>query len=331
MRLDFLKNISNSQFTLPLVSIVGLLLWLVLPTAHVGMFDLQEHGLWTLLPSAITQGTAGKLLGLVLAALSIYLIAELTNTFVLLRISSRMLSSSMAVLLSSTLCLHNFQPGMAITVMIVLSYFALFYTYQLSNPVATFLAFMFLSMASLLFPKLLLFVPVYWICLVYLRSFSARAFMASLFGTIVPYWFFLCISLCIEEEPTIFLTTCEKLIEFRLPDYTVLATTDYMIFAFVLIYFLAGIINFVTHSFLDKTRTRIIYATVIFHGIFTLAFIVLQPQYFHTLLPLFMIDSSLVGGHFIALTYNRISHIYSLVMFVLLIALLIAQLIFIGE
>lgn len=328
MRLEFLKNISNSQFTLPVVSILGLLLWLLLPTAHTGVIDLQEHGLWALLPSVLSQGTTGKLLGLVSAALVVYLIAELTNTFVLLRISSRMLSSSMAALLSCILCLHNFQPGHLTMLMVVMSFFALFYTYQTAHPVATYLSFLALSVASLFFPKLLLLVPVYWGCMAYLRSLSLRTFMASLFGVIVPYWFFLCVSLYVEDGLQVFLTTCKDIIAFEMPMYVELEKTDIMIFIFVFIYFLAGVINFATHSFLDKTRTRIIFKTVIAHGFALVLFLLLQPQYFHTLLPLLLIDASLVGGHFIALTYNKISHIYTLVMLTLLFALIIAQIFF---
>jgi len=325
MRLEFQKNIASSQFTLPFVSIIAILLWVLLPTAHQGLFDINQHGLWSLLPAFVTSGSVGKYVAMGLSALGVYLIAELTNSNILLRISSRMLSSTLALFLGIILCLHSVAPGHVVMIMTILSFFAFFTTYQLPHPVPTFLTYLFLSVGSLVFPKLLYLIPVYWGCQMYLRSLSLRCFIASLFGVLVPYWLFLGVATYMDGGLPIFVDVCKQLVDLKMPDYSSVQLIDILIFAFVIQFFVLGAINFYANSYLDKTRTRIVYKVIITHAIFLIIFIALQPQLYHTLLPLLLVDSSLVGGHFIALTYNKFSHIYCLVCFALTIALLIAQ------
>lgn len=327
MRLEFQKNIASSQFTLPFVSILAILLWIALPTAHTETLALDQYGLWSLLPADFKSGASGKYIALVLCALSVYLVAELTNANVLLRISSRMLSSTLAVLMGVTLCLHTFSPGHILMVVLVLSFFSLFTTYQLPHPIPTFITYLVLSTGALVFPKLLYLIPVYWILQAYLRSLSLRCFFASIFGLLVPCWFFFGIASCFDGGITMFVDTYRQLTDIVMPDYSVLRLTDILIFAYVVVFFLFGMINFYANAYLDKTRTRIIFNVIISHSWMVILFMCFQPQLFHTLLPLLLVDASLVGGHFIALTYNKFSHIYCLVMFVLLVALLIAQII----
>lgn len=325
MRLEFQKNIASSQFTLPLMSIVAIILWLLLPITHVARFDGVENGFWGYIPSAITSGYVGKYVGMAFAALSVYFVAELTNTFVLLRISSRMLSSTLALFFGTILCLHNFQPAHIIAACSILSFFTLFSTYQMPMPMPTFMTYLLISIGSLVFPKLLLLVPVYWVIQVYLRSLSMRCWLASLFGIMIPYWFFFAISLYLTRGFDVFVNTCKEIVDFTLPNYTSLPLSDIFIFGFVVLFFVFGAINFFMTSYLDKTRTRILFKTIIMHGALMIVFIVLQAQYFHSFLPLLLIDAALVGGHFIALTYNRFSHLYCVAMLLILIELVVFQ------
>lgn len=325
MRLEFQKNIASSQFTLPVVSILGFLLWVLLPVLQNGSFTSVDYGLWHLIPAVAVTGKIGMYAAIGVSALIVYLIAELTNTFVLLRISSRMLSSTMAFLMGGILCLHSIQPGHVLSVFYLLTLIAIFYTYQMPMPVSSFLAYLFLSISSLIFPKIVLLVPIFWICQMYLRAFSLRCFVASLFGLLVPYWFFFGLSVYSEGSLESFLNICRSIIDLHIPQYASLPMKDIMIFAFVTLFFISGVIDFHLNSFLDKTRSRAYYNMLIGVGFVLMIAIVLQPQYFHTILPLYMINTSFIGGHFIALTYNKISHIYCLVMIALYVALLIAQ------
>lgn len=325
MRLEFQKKIASSQFTLPLLSIVAIILWFLLPSTHTSEFDSVANGLWTYIPRVVTVGDVGTYVGMAFAALCVYLVAELTNTYVLLRISSRMLSSTLALFLGTILCMHTFQPAHIVALCSVLSFFSLFSTYQMPLPLPSFITYMFISVGSLVFPKLLLIVPVYWVVQIYLRSLSMRCWLASVFGTLVPYWFLLVISLYLTGDLNLFVSTCSEIVHFSLPNYSALNISDVFIFGFVVLFFVFGAINFFMTSYLDKTRTRILFKTIIFHGLLMVLLIILQAQYFHSLLPLLLIDAALVGGHFIALTYNRFSHLYCIAMLLILIELVVFQ------
>ena len=327
MRLEFQKNIASSQFTLPFVSTLVILLWFILPTAHGGETYHLQHGLWPLIPDNFLVGTTGRFVALALGALGVYLVAELTNANVLLRISSRMLSSTLAVLLGAILCLHLPTPGHIVMICSILTFFTMFSTYQAPSPVSSLITYMILSMGAMIFPKLIYLVPFYWCLQAYLRALSLRCIVASVLGILLPYWLLFLYMFFQEDGAIAFVYLCHQFVEFELPDYSSLHLTDILIFAFVLVFFLSGMINFYINSFRDKTRTRIIFNTIIAHAFVSILFLALQPQFFHTLLPLLVVDSALVGGHFIALTYNKFSHIYCIVMLICIVALVAAQII----
>lgn len=323
MQLDFQKKIASSQITLPVVCIIAVALWLILPhpgTEAVSAFATADYGLWQLVPPFLQQGYWGLGLGLAFVAGGVYLLAELNNSNVLLRISSRMLSSTLAVLCALAVSCHTVHPGSILMLFSLLSFFALFATYQLPSPMLAFSAFLMLSASSLVFPKMLLLVPCYWVLQGYLRAFSFRCFIASLLATILPYWFYACIAFSLEALP-MFVEHIQSLITFQWYDYTQLTLSQILPFAFFFILFVTGATDFARNSFLDKTRTRIIYNVVIVHCLYIIIYICLQPQYLDTLLPVILVDVSILFGHFFALTYTRFSHILSLVLLVLGIAM----------
>ena len=327
MRLDFLKKTTSSQFVLPIVSIFTVLVWVLLPFAHQCSTDQMVHGLWRFLPVEMLQTSIDRYVSVSLAALGVYLLAELNNANMLLRVTSRMLSSTLAFLFALSFCLHSVQPGLVVMLFSLLSFFSLFATYRVSVPIYTFVTFATISVGSLFFPKLLFVIPVYWICQAYLRSLSLRCFFASLFGTLIPYWVLLGVLVNFDGGIVLFVDICTQVIAYSMPDYSTLYITDYMILGYVFILFFFGVVNFYQNSYYDKTRVRTLYNVVIIHGLAMLLYILLQPQHFHTVLPLFLVDASILGGHHLTLTYNRFTHVYSLIMLVLALALIGAQII----
>ena len=69
-------------------------------------------------------------LGFALCALAVYLMAELNTRYVLLRISSRMLSTCLVMLCAAASMLHHLSPAHLMLVCAVASYFPMFATYQ---------------------------------------------------------------------------------------------------------------------------------------------------------------------------------------------------------
>jgi len=331
MRLDFQKSIASSQMTLPVVGVIAGLLWLVLPLLMNGEVapavdaDSYAYGVWHFIPSFLQTGYWGMGLGFAMSAFVVYLLAELNNSNVLLRISSRMLSSMLVLILMLFPSLHTLQPALFVMVICAGSFFPLFATYQLPHPKYVFLSYLMLSVASLAFPRLLLLVPIYWVLQSYLRSMTFRCLMASLIGVILPYWMFAGVAFLTDSIGE-FLACVDSFVCFSWYDYSLLTTPQIAQFSFVILLFISGIIDFYRNSFLDKTRTRILYNTVIIHGAFLIVFLVLQPQCFNVLMSLLVFDTAILYGHFFALTYNKFSHIFNLVILVLAVACLALQL-----
>lgn len=322
MRLNFQKSIASSQATLPVVGVMAFVLWFVLPvTPHPSFFSDADYGLWRYVPVFLQEGYWSVGISLFCAFLAIYFMAELNNANVLLRVSSRMLSSMLAILLVFAVGCHGNQPGNVVMVLSLLSFFPLFATYQLPSPLLSFITYLILSSASLVFPKLLWMLPVYWSIQGSLRAFTLRCFMASLLASLLPYWFYGGIAFLTGSVP-VFVEHVLKVTEFQWFDYSLLDMREVLVYTFVALLFISGTIDFYVHQYLDKTRTRLYYKSLIMYGIYVLIFIAVQPQYFWTLLPLLLLSTAVIFGHFFTLTHTRFSHIYCLVLMVLALAVM---------
>lgn len=325
MKLNFQQRISSSQATLPISGVIALVLWFLLPLQPLPYsFSDADYGLWRLLPAFLLDGFTSFTLSVFCAVLSIYMMAELNNADVLLRVNSRMLASMLAILLAIVGIGHQFQPTHLIMLVMLLAYFPLFATYQQANPFLSYLVYLLLSVASLFFPKLLWLTPIYWLIQAYFRAFSLRCFFSSWFALLLPYWVYGSIAVLTNNLPD-YWTHLQQIVDFHWTDYTQIPLCDVLLFSFMVLLFVTGTTDFVLFQYKDKTRTRIIYNVLIFHGLSLIVFICLQPQYFWTLHTLLLIDTSILFGHFFALTHTRFSHIYCLVLLVLSLFVLVVQ------
>ena len=325
VRQNFQKGIAYSQATLPVVGGVSFVLWLLFsPLQSSVSFSTSDYGLWKYVPSLIQEGHWALGVGVFCAALAVYMMAELNNANALLRVGSRMLSSVFALLLCLAVSCHRFQPGNVVMLLSLMSLFPMFTTYQQPSPLLTFIIYLLVSVASLVFPKLLWFIPAYWFIQAYFRAFSLRCCLASIMAVMLPYWFYGCVAVLTESFAD-FQIHCQEIVSFQGYDYTQLDIRDLITFVFVILLFLTGVIDFYLHRFMDKTRTRIIYNALINYGVIMVIWIVVQPQYFTTLLPLLLIPTSIVFGHFFTLTHTKFSHIYCIVLMVLAVIVLVVQ------
>ncbi|MCM1311777.1 MAG: hypothetical protein NC206_05000 [Bacteroides sp.] len=326
-----MKIITTGKFTLPVVSIAAFILWWFGGSETANLYhnacgraelSVSDYGLWACLPVEWLDGPAGLVAGLVFATLAVYLMAELNNANVLLRVSSRMLSSLLAVMLTACVFLHVMQPAHIIMLMAMLSYFTLFATYQNGNPRITFLTYMYVSLASLVFPKLLLVVPFYWLAQAHFRSLSLRCFCASLVGVCLPYWLYAGCAVCMDSL-AVFLEHVGGVVRFEWGDYTSVSLQRMCLAGYSLLLFLAGTFDFYLKSYLDKTRTRILYNVVILFGVVGFLFLIWQIDYFDTLFPLALLPTVVVAGHHIVLSDSKFMRIYTAVILVLALALVV--------
>lgn len=276
-------------------------------------------GLWQHIPSWMTDGWGALGMGVALSLLTVYLMAEFNNKFVLLRISSRMLSSTLATLLTMCVFLHNFQPAHIVLVFVMTAYFPLFFSYQRTNSMPLiFTVFLMISAASLVAPKLLLITPAFWIVQIALRSFTIRTFFASLFGIITPFWILLgtaYINGTLESTYAHFI----GIFHFVKPDFTAWSMHHWLSFALVTLMGLSGCLNFYRQSYLDKTRTRTYMGVAVIMFIASLVLLLLETAHFNEIFPLVLINASILSGHHLASESTRFSNIYTIIICILVI------------
>ena len=300
----FQKEIATNRFTLVIVSIFAAIVWVI----HEFIAqDKESHHLFSLTLIG----------GFLLCALAVYLMAELNNRFALLRISSRMLSSSLVMLCAAASMLHHLSPSHLMLICAVASYFPMFASYQ--RPYATtriFLEFLFVGLASYLFPQVLYLIPFYWIVQAMLRAMTFRSWVASLLGIITPYWFLVTYAY-ITNDLQLFTDHFNDIITVEMPSYSMLSLKQIMVGAFSLVFFLLGSWDFYQKKHLDKTRIRCNYYAVSLLGAVSFVWLLLQPQYFNLIIPFCLVHTSMLGGHFIALSYGKVQNIITIILTVL--------------
>lgn len=322
MRLDFLRPTASSTFLLPVSCALALGAWFALPYPEFQPADATSYGVWQFIPTDVTHGEVGRGMSLLFTALAVYFMAELNNAHVLLRISSRMLSSMLAILTGTAAMIHSFCPGHVVLVTGMAGYFLLFAMYQCPSPILTLLLFTSLSAGSLSVPPMLCLIPAMWICQGYLRGMTMRCLVASILGVLLPYWLWLGTALCTDTLPE-YIAYTRLLVDFRAPDFSFLTLPKATFIGLLTLILIMGTIDLFNNSFKDKTRTRTIYRMVVIHYVAVLILIALSPQYIDPLTTLLLIDTAIIGGHHIALNYNQITHYYSLLLTALFIVVIV--------
>lgn len=314
----FLKSVATSKLTLPTVCTVAVLV-LAFQTLPINLYDEGESGLWRYIPlQLIDERWTQFAIRIGLFALSIYLLAELNISFVLLRVRSRMISSLFTILFVASVFLHPLQPSSIIAPVSIISFFALFSTYQQNNAVLpTYSFYLLIALCSLIFPKILLMVPVFWVCQTHLRSFSFKAFWASIVGLSTPYWFLFFYSLVQMDGLQLFCLPFRQLAAVQMPDYSALTLPQWLMFGYTFLVFLFGFFNFLGTSYLDKTRVRITYDIVIIIAFAAFVFIALQPQCFNPIFVLCIINTAILSGRYFAQNDSRSASILFIILTVI--------------
>lgn len=338
LSMKFQRDISSSQATLPIVCAIAFVMWFVLPSPHGQQEFLgPDYGVWQCLPPFFRDAQYSLLLGVLCGAIAVYMMVELKNRNMLLRVNSYMLSSTLAILLALSAQLHPFQPGSLLMVLIMYAYFPLFASYQMPDTSLTLQTYLPISLASLFFPKILLLVPVYWMLQMYLRAFTFRIFCASVLSLLLPYWFYGGISIITDSLPQ-FLAHVQAIIS--VPDFLAepFPPTDWLhlslpaffasplpVLMLAVLMIVIGIIDFQIYRLHDKTRVRSLYDVIAWHAVLVLAFIMQYRRDVATLLPIVLLDTSILYGHFFTLTRTRFSHILNIVLSLLLLTIVVLQ------
>lgn len=244
--------------------------------------------------------------------LATYLMILLNNFHALIRIYSRAITSAFIILSGVACFIFPSLEGCIVTVGLVASLLTLFTTYQNREAAGwIYYTFLILGVASVANIHFLVFIPIYWIMMIFINSLSLRTFIASLFGLLTPYWIWIAVVLFFyKDNLTPFTSLFQPLTEVTFFNaYGSIPLSHYLTYAFLVILAFTGIIHFLRKSYNDKIRTRQFYYSIIFFNIVVLVLLALFPQYYDLLFrPAIILTSPLIG-HFIALTRTKITNI----------------------
>lgn len=254
----------------------------------------------------------------VLLAVSSFLMMELNNINALIRIYSRMVSCSFLVLaVMSQYLVVDVRCGI-VQACFIAFYLFLFSAYQDNRAMGrVFYAFLMLGIASTMFVQILFFVPLVWVLLctnLMVRSF--RAFVSSLFGLLVPYWFMVAYYLYIDDVDSL-LDHFLQIAQFGpVLGWMDMPVSHILTAAYVAILAVVGMIHFRLNNYKDKIRTRMLFEIFSVLALAAIVFMILQPQHVDYLLALLIVSTSPMIGHYIALTNTFITNISFYVMLV---------------
>lgn len=243
--------------------------------------------------------------------LTSFLMSQLNNINMLIRIYSRMVSSTFLALACSACFLFPSVSTSIIEVSFVCFMLFLFMSYQDKQAAGfTYYAYLMLGISSTVFVQILYFVPLLWLLTgTLLQSLSWRTLGASLLGLLTPYWLGACIMMWYGQLPML-ADHFAQLAIVTLPSVqATLNINETIILLFAGALSITGIIHYFRKHHDDKIRVRLIYAFFIWLELATFLFLLLQPQYYDQLIAIIMVLTAPLIAHFLALTSTKFTNI----------------------
>lgn len=233
---------------------------------------------------------------------------ELNNGNSLIRIYSRMVSSSFAVMMTMAQFVHTSLQASVVTLCAVGFLLCLFRCYQDHDaPGWTFYAFLCVGLASLVWVQVLFFLPILWLVMgTMIYCMGPRNLVASLLGLAAPYWFYLGYCALMGDVEG-FADHFIALSVFQpLWDYGMLNVMQWAMLGIVIVCALIGAGHFWATIYNDKIRTRMLYQAFCLIDFVALVFLILQPQHFTPLWCIMAVCTAPLIAHFIALTQGKL-------------------------
>ena len=293
----YLQNeVAENVLTLPIAAAFTFVVWL---TA-----GLLTHQWW---------------FQLLLLALTAYLMVELSNDNALLRVRSRMVTSTLLILTACNPQIFSCTPGAIVAFCLVAALQLLFRTYQDQQSMGlTFYAFIFVGVASVFFVQTLLFVPILWILmLTQLQMLSLRTWMASVIGLLTPYWFVMPWIIW-QQEFWHLSNHFSILLHHEAPlSLSQLSLGQQSFIGLIVLSFIISAFHFTTHAFEDRIRIRQLFGFLGWTGMAAIILLLALPQLYDPLIRIIIICVSPFVAHYFTLTSSRITNIIFIISFVL--------------
>lgn len=320
------SRVTAGRGTLPTVIFICTLCWVLtyflFPDITAATEGSGSSSLWQSVGTSLLPIWAEQIVSYLLYAVIGYFLIELNNQFGIIRMRASMQTAIYFLLVTVCPAMHPLYAGDIAAVAFLISIYFLFKSYQQSHAAGyLFYSFLFIGAGSLLFPQLT-FLSVLWLLEAYrFKSLTLRSFCGALLGWALPYWLlfghaFFYSEMQLFYQPFTELVTFGKLFDFR-----ALPLWEISILGYLFVQFIVSAAHCIIAGYEDKIRTRAYLQFLIDLTFFLFLLIALQPDYGTDLLPLLMISSSILIGHFFVLTGSKTSNLFFIFSFVSLILL----------
>lgn len=297
----FQRTIATSRWTFPWVCALALVCWIA-------------AWLWT------GDRTLSPLGGLCVTCVAVFSLTETNNSYALLRRGSRLMCSLLFLLVCADPSMHTLGLAGIMQTLWIFFFFALFATYaRPQKTIHTFVAFLALGCATLCVPCMVWLIPVAWAAQVLLRSLDFRSFVASSFGILTPWLYYLLAGYLLDRIPEYALRAWEGM-RIVSPLLVPHDTLRWALAALCLSLFVAGGIDFLRNRSLDKTRTRYNFYAVLLIGAAGFLLLALQPARLSAALPLCMLSASMLGSRFMSASFGKWKNALTIAFAVLILA-----------
>lgn len=306
----FQNRITAGHLTLPAAILISVACWILTAILLPEMEVKRDNSpLWEVFGNFSVPAWACRFLSFILYSIIGYFLIELNNAFGLIRMRASVQTAIYFLLVSICPGIHILYAGDLAAAAVLVALFFLFKSYQQARPASyLFHAFVFIGVGSLLFPQLILFVPVFWMGAYNFQSLQLKSFFASLTGWSVPFWFLLGHAYW-HGQMDLFYRPFRELAAFTPVRFDFLPW-ELASIGYLLVLFIVSSTHCLVAGYEDKIRTRSYLHFLIFLNLCIFIYIGLQPSPGIHLLSFLLIGVSILAGHFFALTSSRSSNIF---------------------
>ncbi len=311
---NFQSRFTTGRLTLPAAIAITVACWLVgaLLLPQGAAHGASGSGLWQALGADRLPLWLSLALGLLLHGLTGWILIALNNAYAIIRMRASVQTAFYLLFVAACPLLHRLQAGGVAVAACMAALYFLLGSYRHRRPEGMlFYAFAMLGVGSLAVPQLTLLAPVFWIGAYNFRALRFKSFCASLLGWWLPYWFLLGHAY-FHGQMELFCRPFRELAGFApwSMDVHVFATLGYL---FVL--FVAATAHCLATGYEDKIRTRSYLHFFILLCFCLLAYIAWQQSGRGVdLLPVLLAGNAILAGHLFALSSNRASNVFFIVM-----------------
>lgn len=320
------SQVTTGRLTLPVVILICALCWVLtyflFPDSIASTTSKDSSSFLQSTRDLLLPGWAERIISFLVCAIIGYFLIELNNQFSIIRMRASMQTAIYFLLVTVCPGMHLLYIGDIVALGSLISIYFLFKSYQQAQAAGyLFYSFFFIGAGSILFPQLTI-LSVLWLLESYrFQSLTPRSFCGALLGWMLPYWMLFGHAF-FYNEMELFYRPFNQLLTFgEILHLPILQPWELAILGYLLVMFIVSAVHCIAAGFEDKIRTRAYLQFLIDLTFFLFLLIALQPIYCSALLPLLIISSSILIGHFFVLTNSKSSNVFFIISLVGLILL----------